>query len=214
MNTELLIQSLASDLQAKAGRKRSHVGALRLAVMTVMAALVSLAAILLLLSRSPHLAHGVGPTIAFSAAAGLALAVGAFWTTLALSYPEGRPRLWWLVAPSIILLSGLGLELAESLSSSWPERLLGKTPLACFLAVLVLSLPILAAVLAALRAGAPTHPRLAGAMAGLLAGGLTVALYTLHCPEDSLLFVALWHGLAVGAVSLIGALLAGRLLRW
>jgi hypothetical protein len=90
----------------------------------------------------------------------------------------------------------------------------GQSPLGCFLCVLVLSLPILAAVLAALRAGAPTHPRLAGAMAGLLAGGITTALYTLHCPEGSLMFVALWHGLAVSAVSLLGALAGGRLLRW
>ena len=143
-----------------------------------MAAGVSLAAIVLLLSRSPHLAHGLGPTIAFSA------------------------------------LSGLGLELAGSLESSWSQRLLGRSPLGCFLCVLVLSLPILAALLAALRAGAPTHPRLAGAMAGLLAGGITTALYTPHCPEDSLLLVVLWHGLAVGAALLLGTLAGGRLLRW
>jgi hypothetical protein len=212
MNTELLIESLASDLQA--GPKRSRVAWPHLVLAVLMAAGVSLAAILLLLSRSPHIAHGLGPTIAFSALAGLTLAAAAFSATLALSYPEGRPRLWWLAAPAVILLSGLGFELADSLESSWSERLWGQSPLGCLLCVLVLSLPILAAVLAALRAGAPTHPRLAGAMAGLLAGGITTALYTLHCPEDSLLFVALWHGLAVGAVSLLGALAGGRLLRW
>ena len=212
MNTELLIQSLATDLQA--GSKRSRVAWPNLALAVLAAAGVSLAAILLLLSRSPHLAHGLGPTIAFSALAGLTLAAAAFSATLALSYPEGRPRFGWLAAPALILLSGLGLELDDSLQSSWSERLWGQSPLGCVLCVLLLSLPILAAVLAALRAGAPTHPRLAGAMAGLLAGGITTALYVLHCPEDSLMFVATWHGLAVGAVTLLGALAGGRLLRW
>jgi hypothetical protein len=51
-------------------------------------------------------------------------------------------------------------------------------------------------------------------MAGLLAGGIAAALYTLHCPEDSLLFVASWHVPAVLTVTLFGALAAGRWLRW
>ena len=51
-------------------------------------------------------------------------------------------------------------------------------------------------------------------MAGLLAGGTTAALYTLHCPEESLLFVVAWHVPAVALVAVIGALAAGRLLRW
>ena len=40
---------------------------------------------------------------------------------------------------------------------------------------------------------APSNPRLAGAMAGLLAGGITAALYTIHSPESSPLFIAVWH---------------------
>ena len=214
MNTQQLIHSLASDLQAGAGSSHARPSWTRLAVPTALASLVSLAAILLLLSPSPHLAHGPGATIVFSALAGAVLAAGAFWATLKLSYPEGRLGLWWLFVPVAIMLLGLALELSRTPSSSWMARLWGNSPGACFLCVTALSLPILAAVLVALRDSAPTHPRLCGAMAGLLAGGIAAALYTLHCPENSLLFVASWHVPAVLTVTVLGALAAGRWLRW
>jgi hypothetical protein len=50
-------------------------------------------------------------------------------------------------------------------------------------------------------------------MAGLLVGGITAALYTIHCPENSLLFIAVWHIPAVLLVAFRGALAGGRLLR-
>ena len=214
MNTQQLIHTLASDLQMDTVAARTRPRWSRLAILTGLASLVSLAAIVLLLAPSPHLAHGPGATIGFSALAGATLAAGAFWATLRLSYPEGRLGLWWLLLPLGILLLGLGLEMSQTPSSSWSTRLWGDSPGACFLCVTALSLPILVAALVALRDGAPTHPRLCGAMAGLLAGGIAAALYTLHCPENSLLFVASWHVPAVLTVTVFGALAAGRWLRW
>jgi len=214
MNTQQLIHTLASDLETGVGPRRARLRWPRLAALTGLASLASLAAILLLLAPSPHLAHGPGATIVFSVLTGAALAAGAFWATLKLSYPEGRLGLWWLFLPLGILLLGLGLEMSDTPSSSWMVRLWGDSPGACFLCVTALSLPILAAALVALRDGAPTHPRLCGAMAGLLAGGIAAALYTLHCPENSLLFVASWHVPAVLTVTFFGALAADRWLRW
>jgi hypothetical protein len=214
MTTEQLIHALASDLRASAAPKRSGVGWRRLAALTGLASLASLAAIVTLLSPSPHLSHGPGATVVFSALAGAALAAGAFWATLQLSYPDSRLGFWWLLLPLGILLFGLGLEMSYTPSSSWATRLWGETPAACFLCVTALSMPILAAALLALRDGAPSQPRLCGAMAGLLAGGIAATLYTLHCPENSLLFVASWHVPAVLTVTFLGALAAGRTLRW
>lgn len=175
---------------------------------------MSLGAILLLLSRSPHLTHGPTATIVFTASAGLALAASAFWATMQLSHPDGRTGFIWLILPAAILLAGLSLELSHAPRSTWPARFWGGSPLACLLCVTALSLPILAAALLALRDGAPAHPRQCGAAAGLLSGGIAVILYTLHCPEDSLLFIASWHVLAVSAVTLCGAFAAERILRW
>lgn len=212
MNTEQLIDRLASNLQGAGATVRRRWP--RLALVTALASMVSLAAILLLFTRSPHFAHGPSQTILFSILAGVALAAVGFGGVLSSSYPESRVSLSWLLLPVAILLTGLGLEIAETPSSSWPARFWGDSSAACFCCVTLLSLPILAAALAVLREGAPSRPRLSGAMAGLLAGGITAALYTLHCPEDSLLFVAFWHVLAIATVCAIGALVADRWLRW
>ena len=70
------------------------------------------------------------------------------------------------------------------------------------------------ALLVALRAGAPRSPAMAGAAAGLLAGGLGAVLYAIHCADDSPLFVALWYVPAVALVVLAGAAAGSRVLRW
>ena len=75
-------------------------------------------------------------------------------------------------------------------------------------------LAILAAMLFILRDGAPLRPALAGAAAGLAAGGLGAALYAAHCTDDSPLFVAAWYGVAIAAVAAAGALAGARWLRW
>ena len=56
-------------------------------------------------------------------------------------------------------------------------------------------------------------PRGAGAAAGLLASSLAAAIYLWHCPENSLLSVAIWHGLAVAAVVALSAYLGHKYLR-
>jgi hypothetical protein len=72
----------------------------------------------------------------------------------------------------------------------------------------------LAAVLTALRVGAPYSPGTAGAVAGLLAGSLGATLYALHCTDDSPLFVALWYSPPIALATLAGAAAGSRLLRW
>jgi len=214
MNTQQFIEELAADFGTGNRAPRAGMGGARLAGRAGLASLLSLAVLVLFFSRSPNIADGPTATVIFTILSGAALAAGAFWATLKASYPESRPGLWWIAVPLAILAMGLGLELSRTPSALWGERLLGQTAFGCFLCVTLLSLPILAAVLAVLRHGATTHPRRSGAVAGLLAGGITAALYTLHCPEDSLLFVAAWHVLAIATVSVCGALVGSRYLRW
>ena len=66
----------------------------------------------------------------------------------------------------------------------------------------------------ALRIGAPTSLTRAGAMAGLVAGAIGAAAYALHCPDDSLPFIALWYGASIAFCAGIGAVLGPRVLRW
>jgi hypothetical protein len=91
---------------------------------------------------------------------------------------------------------------------------MGSSWLACAVSILVLSLPVLGALLWALRQLAPTQPRLAGAVAGAMAGGVAASLYSLHCTETTFAFFAAWYGGGLLLTSGLGALLGARLLRW
>src|SRR5260370_777654 len=83
----------------------------------------------------------------------------------------------------------------------------------------LLSIPIIAIVpfaviIAAVRTAAPTNLAGTGAVAGLVAGGVSAMAYALHCTDDSLPFVAVWYGGTIVLCTLAGAILGPRLLRW
>jgi hypothetical protein len=80
--------------------------------------------------------------------------------------------------------------------------------------VLALSLPALAAALWAVRGLAPTCPRRAGVAAGILAGAIGAIGYSLHCPEASIAFVAVWYTAGITLAGVIGAALGPLVLRW
>ena len=119
-----------------------------------------------------------------------------------------------LSAAPILLVIAVAAELFIVPASQWQAKLVGSNSLICLTAIPLLSLPLLAVLLLALRHGAPTSRAAAGAVAGLVAGGLAAALYATHCTDDSPLFVAFWYSIAIGAVTLLGAVLGRRLLRW
>jgi len=78
----------------------------------------------------------------------------------------------------------------------------------------VFSAAPLAALLYALKSGAPDSPALAGAAAGLVAGSIGAAVYATHCIEDSPLFLALWYTIGISAVTLLGAAIGRHTLKW
>ncbi|RIX77717.1 NrsF family protein [Acidovorax cavernicola] len=107
--------------------------------------------------------------------------------------------------------------LATWLQAAPPERmplLLGDTWKSCIFSILLVSAPMVATALAALRTLAPTRPALAGAAVGAMAGGAGAAVYALHCPELALPFLAVWYVGGVAATIAISAALGARLLRW
>jgi hypothetical protein len=144
------------------------------------------------------------------------LAVAAVGAALRAVRPGARIDGWaWalLAAPALVLAAFLA-DLVALPASAWPAALTGQSILFCLAGVVLLSLPFFAASLAALRRGAPTDPRLAGALAGALSGGFGAAVYALHCTEDSALFYGTWYSAAILAVAALGALFGPRLLRW
>lgn len=140
----------------------------------------------------------------------------AWWACLHLSRPEVRWRdvAPWIAVPPALLAVAVLYELATMPPGQWYDLAVGRYARICLTAIPLLSIVPLIALLIALRAGAPRSPATTGAIAGLLAGGLSAALYATHCPDDSPLFVAIWYTLAVGLVTLTGALAGRRVLRW
>ncbi len=111
----------------------------------------------------------------------------------------------WLVALAMLALA----EPSRRIS-----MLLGHTWLVCPWLIAMLSLPLLAANLWAMRGLAPTRLRRAGFACGLSAGALAALVYCLHCPEMAPPFIAIWYVLGILVPALIGALVGPRLLRW
>jgi hypothetical protein len=117
------------------------------------------------------------------------------------------------IVPALLAAANLA-ELLAVPAAEWGQRLVGANAIFCMKSIPFLSAAPLVAALLALRQGAPEHPALAGAVAGLFAGAIGAALYATHCLDDSPLFVAAWYTLAIGFVAAIGAAAGRRFLRW
>ena len=211
MKTEELIRAIAAD------DKR----ALPLArfLYVALAAAFVLAAILFAVRLGPRpdiAAVALDPRFLLKFAVTLLLAATALALALRLARPGAETGFWRIAIPAApaLLLIGVIAELIIIPRADWGARLFGANWYLCLIYVPLLSLPLLAAALIGLRHGAPTRPALAGAVAGLLAGGLGAALYAAHCTDDSPLFVATWYTLAIGGVTILGSLIGRHVLRW
>jgi hypothetical protein len=119
-----------------------------------------------------------------------------------------------LVAPVIVVWAMAAYALLGVTPDERLALLLGRTWTMCPLLIAVLSVPVFAGTLWAMKGLAPTRPALAGAAAGLLAGAVATAVYALHCPEMAAPFLATWYLLGMAIPTTAGALLGARLLRW
>ena len=144
----------------------------------------------------------------------LVLGLGA----LVLALRSARPdvtiagKVLWVAVPVAAGLFLAGLQATPVVD--WLVAIHGRTLGPCLALIPLLSMPPLAAVLWALRGGAPVRPDRAGLLAGLAAGGLATAIYALHCPEDNPLFYVPWYGTGILVAALVGRTMGRRLLRW
>jgi len=113
---------------------------------------------------------------------------------------------------AIAVLGAISLGFAPS--SHWDMMILDDEWLECLLSIPIIAIVPFAVVIFAVRRAAPTNLVRTGAVAGLLAGGVSAVAYALHCTGDSLPFVAIWYGATIVLCTLAGAALGPRLLRW
>jgi hypothetical protein len=145
---------------------------------------------------------------------GIVGGASAYLTRLARPGGEGTTSSISAVVPfaAIVLLSAMSLGLAPS--SHWNRMVMGDEWLECLLSIPIIAIVPFAVMIAAVRRAAPTNLVRAGAVAGLIAGGVSAMAYALHCTDDSLPFVAVWYGGTIVLCTLAGAALGPRLLRW
>lgn len=210
MKTDDLIRTLAADEIAESTTGRRAASALPACALATAALFYAFAGLRPGLA-SPAVLEGTVAKLAVTLS--LALVSGAL--ALHFARPGARSAaLVLLLVPAAVLLALVGVELHMLGLVDWRQRLLGHTSSTCSVLITLLSIPQLAAIFFALASGAADRPKTAGAVAGLAAAGVGASVYALHCPEDSVLFLLAWYGLASAVMAALGAALAPRIVRW
>ncbi len=127
---------------------------------------------------------------------------------------ERKTRIAVVARPFFAIMVLAATSLAFAPPSHWNKMVVGDQWFECLLSIPIIAIVPFAAIVWAVRRAAPTDLVRAGALAGLVAGGVSAAGYALHCTDDSLPFVALWYGGTIAMCTLAGAMLGPRLLRW
>jgi hypothetical protein len=212
VRTSELIAALGADPVPEPIRLGRRVGA------AIAIGLVgSVALYFLLLGPRPDIAAAVR-TVRFwlKFVDSFAFALPSLLLTLRLARPDAKPRALalWLIAPFVLLAAGVVVEFLVVPRSDWLSRLVGTTAIHCTVTIPMLAAPILAGLIVALRAGAPLHPALTGALAGAASAGVAALVYGSSCPGDSPFFVATWYPLATLICMGAGALAGRQFLDW
>jgi hypothetical protein len=213
MKTDELIALLARDATPVKG------GAipLRLIALAAAGAIAAFAILVPWLGIRPDLAAAVtGLTFWMKAVYTFGLGAAGFALAERFARPGAKARTGLAIAAVFALVIAVlaAMQLATTSPEDMRSALLGSTWNKCPWRILVLSLPGLAALLWIMRGFAPTRPTLAGAAAGLLAGGIAATVYGLHCEEAATPFIAIFYTLGIALSTLAGALVGSRLLRW
>jgi hypothetical protein len=213
MATPDLIDRLVADLKPV---PRGAM-ALRIAVGLLAGVVVSTVGMMLTLGPRPDMgaAMGTGAFWMKFAYTALLAAIGVA-AVLAVARPGGRVRhaagagIAVLAAAAIIA----AIEMMITPVAEHPAMIYGSTANSCPWNIVILSLPVFAGAFWALRGLGPTHLTMAGTGAGLAAGAFGALVYSFHCTESAMPFVAIFYTAGILIAGLLGAALGRWLLRW
>ncbi len=213
MATPDLIDRLVADLEPV---PRGAV-ARRLAVGLVAGVVVSVIAMLVFLGPRPDTVTAMA-TMAWWMKLGytaLLAAIGAAALAL-VARPGGTARAAALAGVAVLVLCAAfaALEYFATPVSEHDRMIYGATWNSCPRNIVLLSLPMVIGGVWALRGLGPTHLTLAGAAVGLASGAFGALVYSFHCYESAMPFVAIWYTLGILLAGLIGAALGRWVLRW
>lgn len=213
MRTDDLIDLLSTHVDPVDRHKVSR----SILVAVGLGAVAAVALVFLMFGARQDLGHAdahvyIGAKLAFSVAVVTLSSV--YLGRLARPGGERRVSLLVVALPFIAVMALAGLALATAPPSHWDDAVMGDRWLECLVSIPLIAVVPFAATMWAVRQHMPTDLRRAGALAGLLAGGLSATGYALHCMDDSVPFVAVWYGATIVLCAAAGALLGPKLLRW
>lgn len=214
MKTDDLIDMLAADAAPVPKRAASH----RLGMALLVGLAVSFVCMLLVFGVRRDLAVAMSwPMFWVRLLFPVCIAVAGFAILQRLARPGVRVRggAWLsLAAPVIAIWLLAGAVLVAAPEGERAPLIWGRTWRSCAVDIALISLPVFAAAIVALRGLAPTRPALAGAIAGAMSGAVGAAVYALHCPEMAAPFLAVWYVAGIALPAMLGALVGRRCLRW
>ena len=127
---------------------------------------------------------------------------------------ENRSQISLIGVPFVALVALAAINLILVPASHWAHLVMGERLLQCLVSIPIMAVVPFAVIVWAVRNAAPTNLLRTGALTGLVAGGIGAIAYALHCPNNSLPFVAFWYGATIVFCALAGAALGPQLLRW
>jgi hypothetical protein len=210
MRTEDLVSRLAAGL---APVRRLPPPGLQATAWLSFAALV-LGAAVALHGLRPDLAERMSrPHEVLQLLASIATGMTAAYAAFVLARPD-RPLAWALlpVPPLVLWVSSLGAGCLADLARLGPAAFALGTSWGCLGFITVLSLPLSAGMLWAMRRAETLRPSPVLALGGLAAASLCSAGLSLSHHLDAALMVLIWHGVAV-AIVVAASAAYGRLAR-
>lgn len=211
-NSDILIAELVGSLEPVKPMRFSHgMG------YTLLAAAISTAVVISMLGLRADLQAGSFVPIPLVAAGlffGLGLASSV--TVVVMSRPSVGTdhNRWTWVAAMTALLPAAGLIASISNSNALLSQDSISHGLDCFAIGTSASFVVFATLVWWLKKGAPTALDRAGLVTGIASGSFGIFAFGLHCPENDLVHIGVWHSAVVLMVGAIGRIFVPSLVRW
>ena len=146
----------------------------------------------------------------------LVLGIAAAVTVIVMSRPQvGADHGGWVWAAAMVALLPVA---ALIVSFGGGSDILSRESIAHGLECLMVgggaSLLVFAILIGWLRKGAPTAPDRAGLLTGIAAGSLGIFSFSLHCADNDIVHIGLWHSAVVLLMAGLGRALVPPLVRW
>lgn len=102
-----------------------------------------------------------------------------------------------------LLVMAAGFLVTSAAESGQPliERLSPERGLRCATAIVVLSLPLMGLLAVLMRRAAPVHPKRSALATGLAAATCGALVFTVCCPANDPLYIAVWYAVGIAAVA-------------